>query len=230
MNYGVHPIRPWRDFYLTESGFLSQAYFDKFNRWHRGVDINKKSGGDSDLGYPVQSMFPGVVTYAEAPKGSSWGGIVVIRTEQWLTDRIAAYLNIELPILDMQYAHLMQISAEYGTMLNAGDHIGSIGKGAYNQYIAHLHLEARRQEFAPAAPQGNTDEHKDIALETCIDPALLLSIPLGDYSDMVPSGRRELAWGRLFMNDVLDGGGLVVTNRVSDKVYVKRTSEWEGTK
>lgn len=223
MSYGCWPVRPWEDFYLTDSGYLSPKYHSQYNKWHRGEDINRKTGGDTDLGYPVQSMFPGKVIYANQPEGS-WGGIVLIRTEEWLKNRISSALNISLEVLDMQYAHLMQISVKEGWYIDAGDHIGSIGKGGYNQYIAHLHLEARRRELPAWQPQGSDDAAKREVEEFTIPPKFLLNLPLTDMNETVANNRRTLDQGRLYVDDILKGRGTVIVNGIDDKVYVKVTN------
>jgi murein DD-endopeptidase MepM/ murein hydrolase activator NlpD len=222
MKYGVYPVRPWNSFYLTTSGYLSPAYLAAHGKYHRGEDINKITGGDSDYGYPVQSMFPGQVIYADTPANSNWGGIVLIRTEDWLKEKIAAQLKIPLEVLEVQYAHLQHITVKEGMYINAGDHIGSIGKGGNNLFVAHLHLEMRRKSFSAFHPQGNTVHDLAETANSTIDPKLILSLPLGDFSDFIPSGRRELSAGRLIVNDGTAERGLILVNRVNDKIYVKR--------
>ncbi len=224
MNLGCYPVRPWDEFYLTDSGYLSEKYHESYKKWHRGEDINGRGGGDTDLGVTVQSMFPGQVLFAEAPESSSWGGIVLIRTEDWLKKQIEQKLNISLNVLDIQYAHLQHITVEKGMFINAGEHIGSIGKGGYNSYLAHLHLEARREDLSAAAPQGGDEAALELVKRYCIDPKLLLAnLPLSDFSELIPSGRKRI-FGRGYWKDQKEEGSEVVVNRIGDKVYLRVNS------
>ncbi len=130
-------------------------------------------------------------------------------------------MNTNLTVLDIQYAHLRQISVSVGMDVNAGDHIGSFGKGGNDKFFAHLHLETRRETLSATAPQGSTTEDLISTRFSTIDPKLILAnIPLGDFPTMVPTGRREII-GRGFFNDLQHPGNSIIVNRIGDKVYLK---------
>jgi len=134
----AYPLRPWQQCKI-DARFLDEGYFKHLKRWHKGIDINLKSGGDSDWGYPVQSMFPGQVIFAEHDVGS-WGGIVLVRADGETVQHAANMTGIVMDVLDVQYAHLHHVTVRKGDWVRAGDHLGSIGKGTRNQYTAHLAL------------------------------------------------------------------------------------------
>ena len=183
---GAYPIRPWQSC-KVDAGFLDAGYYRAFRRWHKGVDINLKSGGDSDLGYPVQNMFAGKVVFAERVVGS-WGGIVLVRAGSVSVQHAADMTGIVMDVLDVQYAHLHHVTVKTSDIVRAGDHVGSIGKGTRNQYTAHLHLEMRRTIRPAAEGQGGDDEAKRIAKVHYLDPlAMMTAIKLSNY------GREEMS-------------------------------------
>lgn len=221
-----YPVRPWKRFYITEMGFLSNEYYQKFGRFHRGADINLLTGGDSDLGTPVQSMFPGEVVYASTPPNSNWGGLVLVRSEAWVRDLVAQTLGVDIDELEILYAHLIGLSVERGDKVNAGDHLGGIGKGGFAKFYAHLHLEARTTSFDAWRPQGSTDEDRAFTEANCIDPLRLLTeLPLADFPTLIPGGLRELLSRHTEVVGTLEPSGRVGVNRIQDKLYIRSLSE-----
>lgn len=176
----AYPVRPWSRCKI-DATFLSDNYRRRFGKWHKGIDINLKTGGDTDLGYPVQSMFPGTVVFAKEDVGS-WGGIVMVRSDLAAVQHAADMTGIVMDVLDVQYAHLMHVTVNPGDTLRAGDHLGSIGKGAHNQYLAHLHLEMRRTDRPAAEGQQGSNEGLAIAKNHYLDPlAIMAALKLSDY-------------------------------------------------
>ncbi len=174
------PLRPWSRFYCA-AGFLAPEYHAKFGKWHRGCDFNLISGGDSDLGYPVSSMFPGTVVFAQNPV-TSWGGIVVVRADEWVRKMVSDRLERPVDVLETQFAHLLHTVVDVGDTVNAGDCVGVLGKGTWGQYVSHLHLEVRAVELHPALPQGTGDEDRQHLLSQCLDPEVLLKrLPFSDH-------------------------------------------------
>ena len=120
-------------------GFLDPGYYRVTKQVHPAVDLNALSGGDSDYGNRVRCVADGVVV--TAGQFPSWGGIVLIHH----------------PALGVwtQYAHLINIAVKAGQPVGMGDPVGQIGKGANNQFLAHLHFEVRRSllpaEFWPSS-------------------------------------------------------------------------------
>jgi murein DD-endopeptidase MepM/ murein hydrolase activator NlpD len=217
----AYPVRPWR---LTkiDADFLGPAYFQIFGRHHRGIDINGIGGGDTDLGLPVQSMFPGRVQEAENYRG--WGQTVLVRSEPWVAELAELMLETPVPVLEVQYTHLHQVTVGEGDLVNAGDHLGSIGKGDRNQYPAHLHLEVRRASFAANAAQESTEAFAAWVRDHCLDPREVMKVlPMSDYGGTLPPRRMAAVTERLVHNDrAIAGDRVVVQNRFPepDVLYI----------
>lgn len=116
-------------------GFLSEGYYKatynsktKRGQVHPAIDLNAVTGGDTDYGNRVRAIAEGVVV--AAGQYPSWGGIVLIH-------------HPELGVWS-QSAHLINIRVKAGDHVHLGDIIGQIGKGANEQFWAHLHFEIRR--------------------------------------------------------------------------------------
>jgi murein DD-endopeptidase MepM/ murein hydrolase activator NlpD len=122
-------------FYVA-AWLVDPAYKTNFGVWHPGEDWNGTGGGDTDLGAPVYAISHGRVAFAEYnPK--SWGNIVLL--EHALPDSTRVW---------SQYAHLQQIMVTAGQKVPRGQQLGTIGKGANNAYLAHLHFEIRRKNLS----------------------------------------------------------------------------------
>ena len=147
--------------YYVAAGLAEQAYYDRFGFWHTGEDWNRvlKSGdtGDVDLGDPVYTIAHGrVVTSQSYP---TWGNIVLI--EHCLPDGQTVW---------SQYAHLKESLVKKDDIVRRGQQIGTIGKGAENQFPAHLHFEVRQKEL-PASKWGwKTPADRDRLLKSYFHP------------------------------------------------------------
>ena len=208
----AYPCRPWR-LIKIDAGLVDEYYYQLFGQWHRGVDINGIYGGDSDLGLPVQSMFPGEVIDVVNARG--WGQTVLVRSEAWVRDYVEEQLDIDLPVLDVQYTHLHQVTVEEGDYINSGDHVGSIGKGDRGQYPAHLHMEVRRLPLPATVPQGSSNEDREAVLEKCLDPERLFAVlPFENYTTVMGQGRQVAPVDRMIHNGaVIEGSRQIVMNR-----------------
>lgn len=214
-----HPLRPWSNA-KTDAGFLDPEYKVQFGTWHRGVDLNGKGGGDTDLGWPVQSMFPGTVVEVDDQPG--WGPVVLVRSESWVTEFVAEHLGLKLNILDVQYAHMTNVSVKAGDRVGSGDHLGGVGKGD-GRYLAHLHLEMRRVNLPAIVRQGSTDNDRRLVAEQCLDPAKVIqTLPLASFGNAMRSGK-QVAPTRLidYNGTSLGGESATAVNRVGDKLYVR---------
>ena len=60
-------------------------------------------------------MFPGTVI--EVASATGWGNVVLVRTDDWVREFVADWLNIELEVLDVQYAHLTNVSVVAGDVM-----------------------------------------------------------------------------------------------------------------
>lgn len=103
---------------------------------HLGDDWNGLGGGNSDMGDPVCSCAPGVVTLAGNMR-KGWGNTVIIRHA--FRDRASG----RIVTVDSFYTHLNTIETKLGAVIKAGQRIGSIGSN-FGMYPAHLHFEIRK--------------------------------------------------------------------------------------
>ena len=120
------------DYYKIDATLVDPAYFKSFDVWHPGEDWNGLGGGDTDLGDPVYAVAHGRVSdFGSYPL---WGNIVLM--EHVLPDGTTLW---------SQYAYLDQIMVtETGQIVERGQQIGTIGKGAEDRNPAFLHFEIRR--------------------------------------------------------------------------------------
>jgi murein DD-endopeptidase MepM/ murein hydrolase activator NlpD len=141
-----------KDYYVA-AGLAEQEYYERFKAWHPGEDWNDLRGGDSDLGAPVYAVAHGLVVTVDSFR--AWGNIVLI--EHHLPDGNKVW---------SQYAHLEECFVEEGQVVQRGEQIGTIGKGAGDRYPAHLHFEIRLKSL-PANKWGLT---RDQVLRAYADP------------------------------------------------------------
>lgn len=223
----VYPARPWRNFKI-DSYFRDNSYYAHYRKWHSGWDINLKSGGDTDLGYPIQSMFAGEVLDAQNFPG--WGVNVRVRAVEPVRSFVAAALNMELEVLDINYCHLQHSTVTVGDIVAAGDHLGSIGKGDRNQYLAHLHFEVRHKDVPANASQLTGIEGFDDTADIYLDPAKLMALVSQDYSTDLPPRRVTHTVPQVNLNGKELETDRVIINRVGDRLWVRTeadTPEWD---
>ncbi len=103
---------------------------------HLGEDWNGNGGGNSDEGDPVYSIAHGVVVFSEDYR-KGWGNVIIIRH---------AYRenNGQINFVDSLYGHLKVRRVKVGEQVMRGQYIGTIGRGPYRMYAAHLHFEIRK--------------------------------------------------------------------------------------
>lgn len=118
------PLRPWGNYNNRVGKFLDEAYFREIGADHNGADINGNGGGNSDWGDILWSM-SSLGTVVGAVNLPVWGKIVKI-------DYGEVYAS---------YAHLDKIFVTHGQEVDINTKIGTMGRGAGNIYLAHLHLE-----------------------------------------------------------------------------------------
>ena len=121
--------------YNSAAGLAGDEYFRLFGVWHTGEDWNGPGGGDADLGLPVYAVAGGLVTVADffTP---SWGNIVLVEHNLPSGARVWS-----------QYAHLRERLVKAGDVVERGQQVGTIGKGANNAWPAHLHFEIRQADL-----------------------------------------------------------------------------------
>lgn len=223
----AYPVRPYQKFYVA-AGYLDRYYKEVRGNYHKGIDLNLRTGGDSDLGYPVQSMFPGEIV--EAGNYLGWGGIVLVRADDWVKEWVSFQLGRQLDTLDAQFSHLEQLTVEPGMTVGAGDHLGSIGKGDRRQYFAHLHLEIRQRSIAANDPQGGNDATLKKMQEYYLDPLEIIStISCSDFGSLFPPRRLDFITDKLNLEGIeysIKGKKSVHVNRVGSKFFL-RTEDWQ---
>lgn len=103
---------------------------------HLGEDWNGNGGGNTDEGDPVYSIAHGVVVFSE-DYARGWGNVVILRH---------AYRerNGQIAFIDSLYGHLKVRSVKVGQQVIRGQTVGTIGRGPYRMYAAHLHFEIRK--------------------------------------------------------------------------------------
>lgn len=189
---------------------------------HPGWDWNLVTGGDSDLGYPLKMSVPGTIRFAGFNTSASWGGIVLLRADEWVRQYFEDNLKVKIPVLERQMAHLSKICVRAGMRVEAGEVVGSIGKGKNNAFLAHLHEEWRKAELAP--DDWNV-KNKQVVLATRIDPAIVYgSLQFDDRSNVLPQGQLYLPTTKVVINGSAAGAKGFVVN-ASDKVVQVRTEK-----
>lgn len=124
--------------YYVAAGLVDEGYLATYHVYHPGEDWNGRGGGDTDLGDPVYAVSNARVIWSDYnPK--SWGNIILL--EHALPDGTQVW---------SQYAHLQQrLVTTAGQTVTRGQQIGTIGKGANDIYVAHLHFEIRKNNLSP---------------------------------------------------------------------------------
>ncbi len=208
------PVRPKGAFYVS-AGYLDPNYKRRFGVPHTGEDWNLRTGGDSDLGYPVQAIFPGRVVAAGYYR--VWGNLVVVEADPWVKDFWAERLGEPLEALYARYAHLHHLTVARGDRVEANDHLGSIGKGDGGRYLAHLHLDFPR---LPIPPEAYPSQEAQVRAQY-LDPARVWrALAFGDRSNLLPQGPLY-APARLFVGDAEALQGPLLLRQVGDKLYAR---------
>ena len=103
---------------------------------HLGEDWNGDGGGNSDEGDPIYNIAHGVVVFSEDYR-KGWGNVIIIRH---------AYRerNGQIAFIDSLYGHLKVRSVRVGQQVARGQLVGTMGRGPYGMYAAHLHFEIRK--------------------------------------------------------------------------------------
>lgn len=122
-------------------GHVTSGYGMRKGRMHYGVDL------DLETGDPVMAAFPGMVRVSKYNK--TFGNVVVVRHYNGL---------------ETVYAHLSDRKVEPGTLVEAGDTLGS-GGNTGRSYGSHLHFEVR-------------------FLDQPIDPALIFDLKNGSLKTL----------------------------------------------
>ena len=118
--FGCYTMPSW--------GPLSSPFGWRYNRYHKGVDIQLRKGDT------IKCAFDGMVRFAQ--KKGGYGNVVIVRHYNGL---------------ETVYAHLYKIKVKEGQVIGAGDLIGLAGSTGHSTG-PHLHFEIRFKG-APVNPQ-----------------------------------------------------------------------------
>lgn len=102
---------------------------------HQGVDINKNTGGSTDLGLPVYSTHAGSVVSLKPynEHNNSSGTVIKIQSEDNSIQTV--------------YMHLNSTTVNVGDEISEGQQIGTVGGSGYGSlqgHKVHLHYEIRK--------------------------------------------------------------------------------------
>jgi murein DD-endopeptidase MepM/ murein hydrolase activator NlpD len=104
--------------------------------YHEGVDINLKTGGDTDDGYPLYAMANGRIVYYHryTHSTSGYGRHLIYRTDD--------------PVRWIHYAHCQDVDFLNSAVdIREGQMIARIGKSG--TLLAHLHLAIYTKDPSP---------------------------------------------------------------------------------
>ena len=117
----------------------------------RARDWNLETGGNSDLGEPLQAPCDGTVVYA----GNAGGGHGIV---------VSFVAVIDGKLANWHWKHLLKADVKQWQRMKQGEIIGAIGN-AGGQYSAHLH-----EEIVVGAITGPTQDWRDTTYKY-VDPA-----------------------------------------------------------
>lgn len=221
-----YPLVPWAAV-KEDSGY---PFYQGTERLHTGHDYNLKTGGDTDLGYPILSPFPGTVIDASR-YSDRWGYAVTIEADPWVRDHWADKLQrlgtrSEIGVLWVRLVHLWHVVRLPGERVEAGDVIGSMGKGGDGPdgpFYAHLHLDypVRDLRNLPGGFAHWPANIEDLR-ETFLDPDYLYArVRFADRSNIHPGGQRYAPASLVDVAVETSERGGVITNLVGSKLFVR---------
>ncbi|GAA5438497.1 M23 family metallopeptidase (plasmid) [Deinococcus aquaticus] len=160
------PVSPWGSYYSATGFSATGSQYGGRTDLHTGLDLNLKTGGDTDRGKPVYAVAAGVVAHV-GYTASGWGHFLVIFH----------------PALGVwtRYAHLdARPAVSVGAAVRLGQIVGKIGKSGGQRY-AHLHFDVLRRKPTSWADWPGAD--RDRLLRDYTDPLpWLLGVQAHDRS------------------------------------------------
>lgn len=109
----------------TRGGFMTSGYGERWNSFHKGIDIA------GDIGDDVFAAMDGEVIYAEYNNGG-YGNLIIVKHE----DNMSTY-----------YGHLSEYHVKVGDKIKKGNVIGEVGNTGFSTG-PHLHFELRVDDEA----------------------------------------------------------------------------------
>jgi murein DD-endopeptidase MepM/ murein hydrolase activator NlpD len=172
-NFVYHPVMP-RNRYQVSVNYLAGGSYkagnaNTYGNWHQnlkcwqvhtGIDLNARTGGNSDTGHPVFCVADGEVLFAGNLNG--WGGVVVIKHPQFG--------------VRTRYAHVDNFRVKAGDFVLAGQQIAKIAPEKLDEkgnriWFSHLHFDV----YAKALSHGHwCNCSKSCVQQNYLDPAAWL--------------------------------------------------------
>lgn len=136
------PVDKWPDWYDAQPFGTKTDY-----GYHEGADVNKDTGGDTDLGFPIFAISNGVVTSVhEHINSNNFGKHVHIQHDgPWGT----VYCH---------YAHCSSIGVKVGDVVNEGQEVARVGKSG--TVYSHIHWSIKLKPTGIDAIAHNLEELK----------------------------------------------------------------------
>lgn len=121
------PVDNWNAWYIAQGFGVKTTY-----GFHEGVDLNLKTGGDTDLGQLLLAVADGEITSVHDHTGKPTFGLHL-------------HLKFDSPFGPRwaHYAHLQSVSVKVGDRVTEGQPIAKLGKSGTD--VAHCHFAIKNQ-------------------------------------------------------------------------------------
>jgi len=138
-----YPVNDYKEKWYIAQGFGEKTDYG----YHDGVDLNLKTGGDSDLGQSLMAIANGVVTSVhEHTSIPTFGKHIHIKFSSPFGDRW------------VHYAHCQKILVPEGASVSEGQQVAELGKSGTR--VAHCHFAIKNQ---PTGVDGIAKTQEDLA-------------------------------------------------------------------
>jgi len=184
------PVNDWSKWYIAQ-GFGEKTDYG----YHEGVDLNLKTGGDSDLGQPLLAIASGQVTSVHEHTGVPTFG-----------KHIHIKFNSPFGEYWVHYAHCQKILVPEGSQVTEGQQIAELGKSGTT--VAHCHFTIKNQPTGIDGIAKTLDDLKKwedpiVFIEKCMEKEKevlneqILKDQVSDLQDKVKSLNESLAKAQL---------------------------------
>jgi len=138
-----YPVNDYKDKWYIAQGFGEKTDYG----FHDGVDINLKTGGDTDLGQPLLAIANGQVTSVhEHTTIPTFGKHIHIKIDTPFGERF------------VHYAHCQKILVPVNAQVAEGQQVAELGKSGTK--VAHCHFAIKKQ---PTGIDGIAKTQEDLA-------------------------------------------------------------------
>jgi murein DD-endopeptidase MepM/ murein hydrolase activator NlpD len=173
-----YPVNDYKDKWYIAQGFGEKTDYG----YHEGVDLNLKTGGDSDLGQSLMAIANGRVTSVH---------------EHTTTPTFGKHIHIKFnsPFGEkwVHYAHCQKILVPEGASVAEGQQVAELGKSGTK--VAHCHFAIKNQ---PTGVDGIAKTQEDLAkwedpivfIEKCIEEEKRLK-EIETEEEIIPDAKEE---------------------------------------